>query len=251
MEFSVETYAELCKPFPVEVIELLPGATTEDKTRALALAYVDMRACQTRLDTTVGPGGWYVAYRPWGENACICTLTILGLTREDVGEEKLADPNCHTSAVAQAFKRTCSSFGLGRYLYDLPAIWAPYDAKKKTIVNSEAVIRDIYRQAGLLDEKPPARGTKGGIFGTPQARPAPAPAAAAAPARPLESLGDLQAATEVELKRVGWGPGEGRAHIATLYGVGSRSGLTIPQYQEFLEHLRKLPSAPYSAAPGR
>ena len=33
----------LCRPFHLQHIELKPGATTQDKTRALALPYVDSR----------------------------------------------------------------------------------------------------------------------------------------------------------------------------------------------------------------
>ena len=69
----------LCAPFPPEVVELKPGAVSEEKKRALALAYVDARHYQTRLDAVVGPDGWQVAYRPWGERAVICALTIRGV----------------------------------------------------------------------------------------------------------------------------------------------------------------------------
>jgi len=36
-----------------------------------------------------------------------------------------------TAAEAQAFKRACSMFGLGRYLYGLPALWVDYDAQTR------------------------------------------------------------------------------------------------------------------------
>lgn len=37
-------------PFPITAIELKPGAVNREKTKALALAYVDARAYQDRLD---------------------------------------------------------------------------------------------------------------------------------------------------------------------------------------------------------
>ena len=74
-----------------------------------------MRAYQSRLDSVVGGDGWRVSYRPWGERAVLCELTILGTTREDVGEAELEEPtrggqlrpnpNVATGAVAQSFKR--------------------------------------------------------------------------------------------------------------------------------------------------
>ena len=36
-----------------------------------------------------------------------------------------------TSADAQAFKRACSCFGLGRYFYDFPAIWVDLDQNRQ------------------------------------------------------------------------------------------------------------------------
>lgn len=147
----VDIHEKLCKPFPLRLIEVKPGATTKDKTRALALSYVDARAYQTRLDRLAGVEGWSVAYQPLGERAILCRLTILGITKEDVGETSDAgDPNAWTSATMQAFKRACACFGLGRYLYSLPSVWADYDQQKKVVVDAEQVARRIYELAGLL-----------------------------------------------------------------------------------------------------
>src|SRR5919108_2444319 len=145
-------FAALCAPFPPEVVELKPGAVSEEKKRALALAYVDARHYQARLDAVVGPDGWQVAYRPWGERAVICALTVLGVTREDVGEAEKGDPNQATSAAMQAFKRACAAFGLGRYLYtDLPNLWVSAEPRGRSwvIVNSPAVVQQMYAQAGI------------------------------------------------------------------------------------------------------
>jgi hypothetical protein len=156
MELSQQTleaiYAALCEPFAPELIELKPGAIAEERKRALALAYVDARHYQARLDTVVGPGGWHVAYRPWGERAVICALTVLGATREDVGEAEKGDPNQATSAAMQAFKRACAAFGLGRYLYtDLPQMWVEAEQRGRswTISNGDLVVRQMYDQAGI------------------------------------------------------------------------------------------------------
>jgi hypothetical protein len=145
-------FAALAAPFPPEIVELKPGVVREEKRRALALAYVDARHYQARLDAVVGPDGWQVAYRPWGERAVICALTILGITREDVGEAEKGDPNQATSAAMQAFKRACAAFGLGRYLYtDLPQIWAEAEPRGRSwvIVDSAAVVQQLYAQAEI------------------------------------------------------------------------------------------------------
>jgi hypothetical protein len=145
-------FAALCAPFPQEFVELKPGAVSEEKKRALALAYVDARHYQARLDAVVGPNGWQVCYRPWGERAVICALTVLGVTREDVGEAERGDPNQATSAAMQAFKRACAAFGLGRYLYtDLPQLWVEATPRGRSwvISDSMAAVEQMYREAGI------------------------------------------------------------------------------------------------------
>lgn len=137
-------HTKLCKPFAASLVELKPGAITQDRKRALGMPFVDSRAYQTRLDRVVGPEGWAVAYRPLSDRAVLCRLTILGVTREDVGECNTSDENAATSAVAQSFKRACSAFGLGRYLYSLPQIWAEFDEKKRQIVDVAGVVAQMY-----------------------------------------------------------------------------------------------------------
>jgi hypothetical protein len=137
-------HGKLCKPFASALVELKPGATTKDQSRALCMPFVDSRAYQTRLDRVVGPEGWAVEYRPLSDRAVLCRLTILGVTREDVGECNANDENAATSAVAQSFKRACSAFGLGRYLYHLPQIWAAYDAQKRQIADVAGVVAQMY-----------------------------------------------------------------------------------------------------------
>lgn len=144
-----QIHEKLCKPFPLWAVEVKPGATTKDKTRAMAMAYVDARAYQTRLDRLAGPEGWSVEYRPIGERAILCRLTILGVTREDVGECDQGDPNQATSAAMQAFKRACAAFGMGRYLYSLPKPWVEYDDQRRQIKDPTEAARQIYAAAGI------------------------------------------------------------------------------------------------------
>ena len=134
--------AKLGQPFDPEVVEFKAGATTQDKSRALALAYVDTRVYQVRLDA-VAPD-WRNEYtREYAGDRVIvtCALTVAGVTRQAIGESLQAsarhdgstviEENAATSAEAQAFKRACSAFGLGRYLYSVPQVWAEYDGARR------------------------------------------------------------------------------------------------------------------------
>jgi hypothetical protein len=141
--------AALTAPFSLDQVAIKPGATTKDKTRALALPYVDLRTYQDRLDAVVGPEGWSVEYRPTG-NSLICRLTVLGISKEDIGEPSSDGDNPATEALAQSFKRACTAFGLGRYLYHLPTVWADYDEVKKSFKDAERTVYDIYKKGGLI-----------------------------------------------------------------------------------------------------
>lgn len=128
---SNEWMQELRLPFHPAMVSFKPGVVKGK--RALALAYADLRAYMNRLDEVCG-ADWSVQYQPWGDDKIICNLTIAGVTRSSVGETtNEADRNEIGGMVAeaQAMKRACAMFGLGRYLYNLPTIWADFDPETK------------------------------------------------------------------------------------------------------------------------
>jgi len=162
--------ADLAQPFDPEAVEFKAGATTQDKARALALAYVDSRVYQGRLDA-VTPD-WRNEYtREYAGDRVIvtCALTVAGVTRQAIGESLQAsarhdgstviEENAATTAEAQAFKRACSAFGLGRYLYSVPQVWADYDSGKRQFTPAALqALREMLR-TGKYD--PPASGNGG------------------------------------------------------------------------------------------
>ncbi|HTT17434.1 MAG TPA: hypothetical protein VMG82_00720 [Candidatus Sulfotelmatobacter sp.] len=61
-----------------------------------------------------------------------CELTIFGVgAHSATGEEWADDDNAGTAAEAQAFKRSCACFGLGRYLYYFTGTWVDLDDRKR------------------------------------------------------------------------------------------------------------------------
>jgi hypothetical protein len=64
----------------------------------------------------------------------VSKVTIHGLgSHTGVGEEWADNPNAATRAEAQAFKRACACFGLGRYLYDLATVWVDLDQHNRPL----------------------------------------------------------------------------------------------------------------------
>ncbi len=110
------------------------------------------------------------------------TLVICEIAHTDVGEafltslsrkgEPREEENAATEAYSQAFRRACAQVGLGRYLYDLPKAWVPYDPQKRAIALAEEELRllaeRLYRKAGLLPASPAA-----GLNGAVASRPGP------------------------------------------------------------------------------
>ena len=138
MKLTSEMMEALAQPFPAEAVAWKPGSTTKDKSRGLALAYVDSRHYQDRLNAICGPD-WTDAYEVTSMGTkvvVVCQLTLCGTTRSDVGECDLSDPNAVTMAKAQSFKRSATAFGLGAYLYRLPRQWVEYDARRKRFTDS-------------------------------------------------------------------------------------------------------------------
>lgn len=161
MTFSLEQTREILKlleePFDPELVHWRAGPTNKEKTKAVALVYADPRAYSDRLNEVLTAAGWSDEYTindtPFvkvkrGHNGqpdttsggqklivtCTVTVPCLDTSHSDVGECETDDENAATVAAAQAFKRACTKFGLGRYFYDFPRnIWVAYDDKSKQV----------------------------------------------------------------------------------------------------------------------
>jgi len=125
----VKEYLErLAQPFPPEEVGFKVQSTNRDRTKGLVVAYVDARTVLDRLDEVVGSEGWQDAYEVLADHRdgsgrlveVRCRLTLLGVSKEDVGEG-----DSLKAAFSDALKRAAVKFGVGRYLYRLPKIWVP------------------------------------------------------------------------------------------------------------------------------
>jgi hypothetical protein len=134
---------QLSAPFEAHEVRFKPQKVTGN--RALALAYVDARVIQDRLDDVLGVEGWQDEYECLPDGSVVCRLRLrLGgewVTKMDVGSPS-EQPDEHDrlkAAFSDALKRAAVKFGLGRYLYRLPAQWADYDAQKRQFVRTPAL----------------------------------------------------------------------------------------------------------------
>ena len=148
---------KLLTPFHPNDISWRVTNKSRDGKRGCVIPYADQRAYTDRLNLTVTPAGWTRNYsvatvspvtRVRKNQAiqtgkvivtCVVTIALLG-SHTGTGEMWADDENAMTRAEAQAFKRACSCFGLGRYFYDFAEMWVDLDehGNPKSIPNLPA-----------------------------------------------------------------------------------------------------------------
>jgi hypothetical protein len=128
----------LSAPFDAVEVKFKPAVVSGN--RALALAYVDARVIQDRLDDVLGVLGWQDSYRVLPDGSVMCRLRLkIGdqwITKVDVGgQSEQPDGGDRTKAAfSDALKRAAVKFGVGRYLYRLPQMWCDYDPHRRQFV---------------------------------------------------------------------------------------------------------------------
>lgn len=127
---------DLKEEFPKGKISWRAQTMKKDGSKAMALAYIDARDVMNRLDEVCGPENWTDSYLIT-EGRTICRLGIC--LRTPATEEEASDREWiyksdgagetqvegDKGAMSDAFKRAAVKWGIGRYLYDMPAPWVP------------------------------------------------------------------------------------------------------------------------------
>jgi hypothetical protein len=130
-----EIIKRLHDPFGFKDVEWKIQVTTQDKTRGMAVAYLNSRAIQTRLDEVVGASNWKNTYSPWRDNAQICGLSVYDRERNDWVTKYDGAENTDIEPVkgglSDSFKRAACMWGIGRYLYELGGIWVEIEQRGK------------------------------------------------------------------------------------------------------------------------
>ena len=139
-ETAAKALARLEEPFASKDVKWLVAATSRDGKKGRVTPYADPRAYTDRLNEVFTPSGWTRVYRvhtlspitrmrkdnpiQTGKVLVTCMVTIASVGKHSgSGEAWADDENAMTSAEAQAFKRACSCFGLGRYFYNFDEMW--------------------------------------------------------------------------------------------------------------------------------
>lgn len=131
-----EILKELKSPFPYEDIDWKVQVTNKDKTQGMAVAYLDSRAIQKRLDEAVGAMNWTNEFMLWQDKAQICGIGLYDAERGtwvmkyDGAENTDIEPV--KGGLSDSFKRAAVLWGIGRYLYDMASIWVEIEPNGKS-----------------------------------------------------------------------------------------------------------------------
>lgn len=137
-EFS-KYQEELKAYFPPSDLQWKVGATNRDKTKGIALAYINSSAVMDRLDNVLGAENWTKRH-DWGDKGEImCGISILfeypdgtlhWHTKWDAGVQPDFEPE--KGGISDSLKRSANCWGIGRYLRQFPSMWLPIKQQGKS-----------------------------------------------------------------------------------------------------------------------
>lgn len=143
-------FAALTAPFPADAVSWRVGSTNRDKTKGMALAFIDARDVMDRLDAVCGPDGWQDRY-PHANGKTVCEIDIWcgdrgWVTKSDGAGD--TDFEANKGALSDAFKRAAVRWGIGRYLYALPSPWVEVEPMGKSFKIKDSEVGKLTAIAG-------------------------------------------------------------------------------------------------------
>lgn len=143
----ISALAALSDPFPDTAISWRIGATNGDKSKGMALAYIDARDVMERLDTVCGPGNWQDRYveTPKGRILCSLSIRIGGEWVEKSDGAGETDVESEKGAISDALKRAAVKWGVGRYLYSIDSPWILVEQRGKSTVMKDGERKKLDR----------------------------------------------------------------------------------------------------------
>ena len=185
--------AKLAAPFDPAIVSWRVGPTNQDKTKGMALAYLDARDVMRRLDEVCGAENWQDNY-PWSDGKRVVCSIGINIERmiarrgtdglmEPVAEHEWVwktdgagdtDMEGEKGALSDAFKRAAVKWGIGRYLYDTDSPWVQIEQRGKSYVIPDAekaklanLLRRQFPAAPQQQERNATNGAGAGAAGEP------------------------------------------------------------------------------------
>ena len=175
---------QLAEPFKAEDIEWRIASTNKEKTQGIAVAYVDSRAIQERLDSIFGCENWQNSFEitqgaEKDLTSYVCRIGIYSPERNEwIFKSDGAGPTDIEpvkGGLSGALKRAASIWNIGRYLYELEGVWVDIEQRGKSYaIKKEELerLKTYYRRAmhersqGRTVPPPPAKSAQPNGAGT-------------------------------------------------------------------------------------
>lgn len=132
---------QLAQPFKAEDIEWRIASTNKEKTKGIAVAYVDSRAIQERLDSIFGCENWQNSFEitqgaEKDLTSYVCRIGIYSPERNEwifkSDGSGPTDIEPVKGGLSGALKRAASVWNIGRYLYELDGVWVDIEQRGKS-----------------------------------------------------------------------------------------------------------------------
>ncbi|HEY9723139.1 MAG TPA: Rad52/Rad22 family DNA repair protein [Oscillatoriaceae cyanobacterium] len=213
----------LRSPFPAGEEQYRAGPCWErDGERyTRPLAFIDARAVFERLDEVVGPDNWSTHLERLAPGVYLCRLTILGVTRADVGMAGGSESEIEKAGASDAVKRAAVQHGIGRYLYGLEL--PPVKLERR---GSDWVLPKGWRPSTRAAAQEPEPATK--ILNLPSS---------------CLATGRQIAKISAELRRIGWDEAHGRQFLEEHFGKKTRRELSVAEASRCIDMLAEKPGA--------
>ena len=151
-----ELHRRLSEPFAAADVEWRVTKLRNQNSEGLVVPFIDSRAIQNRLDDVVGPFFWRTRFIPWHQyvpkpgkyedpnesqktpvSSQLCGLSIYNEERKEWVEKVDGAENTDIEAIkggiSDSFKRAAVIWGVGRYLYEIPARWTSLDFARQDL----------------------------------------------------------------------------------------------------------------------
>ena len=146
-------WEELRKPFKRNEIQwrVQRCGKKNNKIWAVLIPYIDARTLQKRLDSVLEPHQWQTKYFTIGDKGLICEMEINIDGKKAIRQDGAGFTNIESlkGAISDAFKRTCSAFGIGREVYDIGEVIIT-DVKEGYPPKGENIVKVYDKNKGVM-----------------------------------------------------------------------------------------------------
>lgn len=239
---EADIFAALAAPFPEKDLDwrvIQGGVKGNGEPWAIVAAYVDARAVMDRLDLVVRPENWQDDYLHIGTKGVLAKLGIrIGddwIWKQDGAEE--TDIEAFKGGLSKALVRAAVKWQIGRYLYNLPTMYADFIKVEKNTPGARYAKIEKNHFYWLPPKIPAWALPKEAVAKKKEEQKQAAEKAADIAEKKVRLAKDVQADIVSICKVRAIKPKDLNAIVAEIFNVNSQKDLDVNQLEELLNYL--------------